>query len=176
LTGGCPTDEESEEEIKNTRAENGAATKLWLIQHGFDPQVVARLTDQQAIDAFDALLEGKDTFTSGGVTFKFVSSIVTTTFGLNGFKKPVASNKDLQKIIDKLYQDTDTMPGGTAGAVRNELATGKPTGGLWHSQKAQDTISELNNFLKNNQGLSSYDQNLAKTLIQDLSNALSGKP
>jgi len=105
-----------------------------------------------------------------------VGGIVTTAFGPRGFQKPVATNKELQGIVDKLYQNTDTIPGGTAGAVRQELATGQQVAGHWHSQDAADTLNQLTNFLKKNQGLSSYDQNLVKSLMQDLIDALAGKP
>jgi hypothetical protein len=49
-----------------------------------------------------------------------------------------------------------------------------PTG---HAQDAQDIISQLNNMLKdkNAPGWSVNDQAVAKGLIRDLQNALSGK-
>lgn len=36
--------------------------------------------------------------------------------------KPTASNRRLQGAIDQIYRERDTMAGGTAGAVRHELA------------------------------------------------------
>lgn len=57
--------------------------------------------------------------------------------------KPVVSNTKLQNIVNDLYKGT-TNPsrvgtGTTADAVRNELATGLPTGGKFHSEKARST-------------------------------------
>src|SRR6185437_13437821 len=62
LTGGCPTDEEAAEEAENKTEENGAGAKLQLIRHGFNPKQISSLTNQQAIDAYEALLDGKEVF------------------------------------------------------------------------------------------------------------------
>jgi len=43
---------------------------------------------------------------------------------IKGGQKPAAKDPDLQRIIDQLYKPTDTIPGGTAGAVRQELKPG----------------------------------------------------
>jgi hypothetical protein len=74
-----------------------------------------------------------------------------------------------------LFKSTDKLPGGTAGAVRYELATGEQLlQGTWHSQKAQNTITHLNNMLKSGE-LSYRDQQVARELIRDLTSALAGK-
>jgi RHS repeat-associated protein len=90
-------------------------------------------------------------------------------------EKPNVTNPELQDIVDKLYQPTDVVPGGTAGAVRYEETTGKLLSPAGHAQKAQDVANELNTFLKNNPGISSNDQATAKELIRDLENAVAGK-
>ena len=97
-------------------------------------------------------------------------------FGTLGFQRPAATDPKLQKIINKLYQDTDTVPGGTAGAVRHENATGQMLSKAGHRQDALDTARELSNYLKSHPGISTHDQNLAKHLIQDLLNSVIGKP
>ena len=61
---------------------------------------------------------------------------------------PLVSNPTLHQIVSKLFQATDRLPGGTAGAVRYEIMTGdlmSPTG---HSKKAQEVIVALTNLLK----------------------------
>ena len=92
--------------------------------------------------------------------------------------KPVVSNTKLQNIVNDLYKGT-TNPnrvgtGTTADAVRNELATGLPTGGKFHSEKAQIYINGLNNVLK--QDLTASDRLVAQSLLDDLVNALGGAP
>lgn len=76
ILGGCETAAEESERRANDKAYYGIESKRWLIQHGYDAQVVSGMTNQQAIDAFGALNEGKEEFTSGGVTFKFVQQVV----------------------------------------------------------------------------------------------------
>src|SRR5205814_6813014 len=50
--------------------------------------------------------------------------------------RPHASEAGLEDALNALYQPTDTNPGGTAAALRDELATGYLTGGRSHIQKA----------------------------------------
>jgi len=88
--------------------------------------------------------------------------------------KPLVTNPKLEEIVNELFQATDRIPGGTAGAVRYEGATGDLLSPAGHAQDAADTIKQLNTFLKNNTGISSNDQAVAKELIRDLQNALSG--
>ncbi len=134
---------------------------------------LAKMSDADAVMLWDKLFPGQD----GDEPAQGIgSSLFFEPYGPHGFERPVSSEKGLQKIVNTLYQDTDTIPGGTAGAVGQEVATRQQVGGRWHSQKAQDKINELSDFLKDHQGMSSYDQNLLKALIQDLSNALAGKP
>jgi hypothetical protein len=120
-----------------------------------------------------------DSTTSTDEAFSHAAAMgqtVFTEFGTRGFSKPVASNTELQGIIDKLYQDTDVVPGGTAGAARYEAATGKLLSPAGHWQDAADTAKELNTFLKSKPDLSTYDQNLVKVLIHDLESAAATKP
>lgn len=83
-------------------------------------------------------------------------------------------NTKLQNIVNDLYKGT-TNPnrvgtGTTADAVRNELRTGLPTGGRFHSDKAQIYINGLNNVLKTD--LSAVDRLVANSLLDDLVGAL----
>jgi hypothetical protein len=96
-------------------------------------------------------------------------------FGTLGFKRPVATDPRLQRIINKLYQPSDKVAGGTAGAVRFEDATGIRLSKAMHHQDAANTARQPSSFLSDNPGLTTYDQNLAKHLIQDLLNSLAGK-
>ncbi len=89
--------------------------------------------------------------------------------------KPNVTNPKLKAIVDELFQETDKLPGGTAGAVRWEQRTGDLLSPAGHTQEAGELITQLNNFLKNNAGISANDQAVAKELIGDLQRALSGK-
>lgn len=87
-----------------------------------------------------------------------------------------ATSPALIAIVNKLYQETDEISGGTAGAVRNELTTGQylNTGsGIdgSHLIKASNTINELTNLIKSGQ-LDGHNQMIAEHLISDLKNSL----
>ena len=131
------------------------------------------MSDPDAVKLWDVIFFGQDgDQPAQGVAVAFF----TTAFGPNGFEKPAASDKGLQEIIDNLYQDTDQVPGGTAGAARYEAATGKLLSKKGHWQDCTDTAREISYYLKANPGLSTYDQSLAKSLIEDLTSAAATKP
>jgi hypothetical protein len=88
---------------------------------------------------------------------------------------PAVSNPTLQSIVQKLFQATDVLPGGTAGAVRYEPATGDLMSPSGHSLKAQEVVTALTNLLKSGR-LSFNDQIVSRQLIQDLSDALKTQP
>ena len=58
-----------------------------------------------------------------------------------------ADNPKLANILNGLYRSTDTLPGGTAGAVRYTAMTGQTVGGSDHLIKAQGALSGLSNLL-----------------------------
>lgn len=87
---------------------------------------------------------------------------------------PLVTDPDLERIVNWMFQVTDRLPGGTAGAVRYELMTGDTVGGSSHLQKASDIIQGLTRLLKSGQ-LSLNDQITARALIQELQGALTTK-
>jgi RHS repeat-associated protein len=93
---------------------------------------------------------------------------------------PTVVSTKLQNIVNNLYKGT-TSPirignGTTAEAVRHELLTGQAVGGRFHSQKAQESIRALENWLNRNPGAPYRDRLVAESLISDLRNALGGFP
>ena len=89
--------------------------------------------------------------------------------------KPPASDPNLARLIDPLYRPNATAGSGSvAAAVRQELATGLPVGGRFHSQKAADAIRSLERWLANNPTARSGGRAAAENLIKDMSNALRG--
>jgi RHS repeat-associated protein len=85
--------------------------------------------------------------------------------------KPNVTNPQLENIVNELFQATDKLPGGTAGAVRYESMTGDLLSPAGHFQKAADVIEGVQNLLKSG-NLSFNDQQVARELIRDLSSAL----
>ena len=96
------------------------------------------------------------------------------TEGLSLDFKPLAEGAELQKIIDQLYKPTDTVLGGTAGAVRQELATGAEVGGKTHTIKATERAAQLEKGIASGK-FSGRDLGLARAIAQDLRNAVAGK-
>ena len=77
------------------------------------------------------------------------------------------SNPQLEALVGKLFQMTDTLPGGTAGAVRYEQLTGDLLSETGHFQKASDMYKAISELLKSGD-LSVHDQVVAKELLRDL--------
>ena len=93
-------------------------------------------------------------------------------------KKPEVENQKLNNIVNDLYKGQDNPNhvgnGTTMDAVRNEIITGEPTFGRWHTQKLTDSLNGLNNLL-NSGNLSAKDTDIVKALIEEILNALKGK-
>ncbi|MCG3680073.1 hypothetical protein [Aliarcobacter butzleri] len=90
--------------------------------------------------------------------------------------KPQVSDTKLQNFVDTLYRDNAKIgSGSTADAVREEILTGNPVGGKYHTQKAQDSIKYLQKWIDINPNASFSDKQAAKHLIRDMQNALNGK-
>lgn len=104
-----------------------------------------------------------------GVAAKSVDNILPT---------PQVGSTKLQHLVDNLYKGT-TNPnrvgnGTTMDAIRNEHATGVPTGGRMHSIKGQETLNGLNNWLRRNPGASYSDRLVGQSLADELSLVLRG--
>lgn len=90
--------------------------------------------------------------------------------------KPTVSDPALARLIDPLYRPNATVgSGSTAAAVRQELASGRPVGGAFHSQKAEDSIRALERWLSNNPTALPGDRAAAENVIRDMTNALGGR-
>lgn len=113
---------------------------------------------------------------TGGAACYFVcpSAAGLTTLGLTAGATlgPAAADPRLQNFINMLFQASDKLPGGTAGAVRYEAQTGNLLSASGHAQKAQEIINGLQRLL-NGGTLSPGDTATARGLIEDLKNALS---
>ena len=85
--------------------------------------------------------------------------------------KPTATNRRLQGAFDELYRPGADIAGGTAGAVRHELATGTLVRGKPHSQKARERLRQLRRIMREEQ-LGPEDRAVATRVIEDLEEAL----
>jgi hypothetical protein len=83
------------------------------------------------------------------------------------------TDPELKRVIDELFDPSDMIPGGTAGAVRHERLTGQPTKGRWHTQKAQNRATQLQRMVDSGR-LDGWDQQVAQWLLDDLRYALNG--
>lgn len=94
--------------------------------------------------------------------------------------RPSVSNPKLKNVVADLYKGT-TNPnrvgtGTTADAVRFEVSTGQRVFGKSHLQKAQDSARGLENWLKANPNAPYHDRLVARSLADDLLNALGRAP
>lgn len=83
-------------------------------------------------------------------------------------------NSRLKNTITDLYKKSDTIPGGTAGAVRAESWTGEATRNKFHSIKAENSINRLSNISRE-VNLTTREQSVVKSLKNDLKAALKRK-
>jgi hypothetical protein len=89
---------------------------------------------------------------------------------------PSVQSAKLQNIVDDLYKGT-TNPGRvgtgtTADAIRYELETGEDVFGRSHIQKGEDYLRALENWLKSNPDAPYHDRLVARSLADDLLDAL----
>lgn len=119
-----------------------------------------------------ALTDGTLSFLGRGIrAAKTVDDILPT---------PQVGSTKLQNLVNNLYKGT-TNPnrvgnGTTMDAIRNEIATGVPTGGRMHTIKGQETLNGLNNWLRRNKDADYYDRLVAQSLADELSLVLRGAP
>nr|MBI9051624.1 hypothetical protein [Anaerolineaceae bacterium] len=99
--------------------------------------------------------------------------------GINLDTKPKVINDKLQGIVDKLFEGAGKPKqignGSQMDAVRNELATKKPTYGRFHSNSIENTIKSLQELIKTGY-LDPHDTDVALALIADINKALKGIP
>jgi hypothetical protein len=84
---------------------------------------------------------------------------------------PTAANPALRRTISALFRPGDRIAGGTAGAIRQEAATGTAVGGRFHLQKGIERIANLENILAREE-LSAADRAVAERLVSDLRSAV----
>ncbi|MCE5318950.1 MAG: pre-toxin TG domain-containing protein, partial [Parachlamydia sp.] len=91
-------------------------------------------------------------------------------------QKPNVENPDLEKIMDYTYRPNAKVgSGSTAAAIREEAMTGGQVGGKTHSQKGQDVMNSLADWMKKNQAndtIKAKDMDAAKNVYLDLKDAL----
>jgi hypothetical protein len=91
-------------------------------------------------------------------------------------ERPSTSDPGLSSIVDDLYREHASVgSGSTAAAVREELLTGQPVAGKFHSKKAADSIIRLSKWLEKNPTALPGDRAAAENIIRDLQNALKGQ-
>lgn len=76
-------------------------------------------------------------------------------------------------IVNELYREgAGVGDGGTADAIREELATGNPVGGRSHIQKGRERLRQIERILQRNPN--HPDRALLERLRDDLRDALEG--
>jgi len=73
-----------------------------------------------------------------------------------------------------MYQKSDTISGGTAGAITHTRQTGQLVGGSDHIQKGFDSLRGLQNILSSGTQISSGDLQKISYMLGELQKALSG--
>jgi hypothetical protein len=84
-------------------------------------------------------------------------------------ERPHVRDPALAAALNKIYRPNAKIgSGSTAAAVRQETASGKPVGGAFHIQKANDSITELQRWLDKNPTAMPGDRAAADNVIIDM--------
>ncbi|MBA4689179.1 MAG: hypothetical protein H2184_18790 [Candidatus Galacturonibacter soehngenii] len=109
---------------------------------------------------------------------KYLDDVIEGGLKIDIDVKPTVTNEKLKNIVNDLYKGqggANTIGNGTTmDAVRNEILTGQPTNGKFHTSKLKDYVNALEKRLRAGD-LNSNDEAVVKALLEDAKNALSGK-
>lgn len=84
-----------------------------------------------------------------------------------------ATTDTARSIVNELYREGSGVgDGGTADAIRHELATGELVGGRSHIQKGRERLRQIERILRRNPN--HPDRELLERLADDLRDALGG--
>ncbi|MBI2011789.1 hypothetical protein HYS91_03400 [Candidatus Daviesbacteria bacterium] len=104
---------------------------------------------------------------------------VISNVGNAAAQVPKVTNQKLNNYVDQFYKGVSNPnrigSGTTADAIRFENNTGLEVFGSRHIQKGEDLIRGINKWLNANPNASEEDIKIAKTIKDDLVNALRGK-
>ena len=95
--------------------------------------------------------------TAGDPNIQFSTNSTNTNSDINLDQKPTAHSQKLQNFTNSLYKGQDN-----------------PVEGKFHSQKGQEFMNGLNKLI-NSGTLDVHDKAIARTIVQDIANALAGK-
>jgi hypothetical protein len=156
-----------------------------------DPNELSKLAANLAAEAaFSALGLKVAKVAKGGLSTNLDDSLIAAKGGASNaaafqaykdslraaMSKPAVTDPKLAGLLDDLYRPGASVgSGSTAAAVRHELATGAQVGGRTHTQKAQNYIDALADWLRNNPTARGGDRAAAENVMQDMINALNGK-
>ena len=87
----------------------------------------------------------------------------------------LVTDDKLRNILRNVFRETDKLPGGTPGAIRHFLQTGRLVKGSDHFQKGYDTIRAIQKLVLNPVNLTEADIAIAKAVVVDLLLAFGGK-
>jgi len=142
---------------------------------GIDPYVGNNMAGLRTLGAADKVVTAAAVTT--GVVYAGIGAAATVpgaaaAVGRWGLQRLAlgASSPALLNLINRLYQAQDEIPGGTAGAVRNEVMTGEFING-GHAIKASEMITAITKLINSGE-LSGSDQMIAGHIISDLKNSL----
>ncbi|WP_197526610.1 hypothetical protein [Botrimarina colliarenosi] len=153
-----------------------AGTLGWLmafLRRGKGSQAAAVV--ENAVEAADDVKDGRKAL-GGSKPVAAVKSAAKTA--PKTLPIPNVTDPKLKNYVNDLYKGAKGPnpigTGSTADAVRNELRTGLPTHGRFHSIKAKEVINGLTNWLRKNPNASHHDRLVAQSLLDDLKAALGG--
>ncbi|MEP4151334.1 MAG: RHS repeat-associated core domain-containing protein, partial [Lentilitoribacter sp.] len=157
------------------------ASEAWDVTKAYAPVVGQSVKNALVSNMFAGIGEGDYTAASlvggGGVgaTLKALKGGAKLLSSSRQKLLDSATDKKLLSRIEKMYRENAQYgDGSTADAIRYELKTGKLLSPKGHVQKGNEMLNGLAKDIKSGR-LDETDLGIAKSLVKDLKNALSGK-
>jgi len=128
----------------------------------------------------DVLMPAKTGFKIAGLAFlgKTTAQKLRVLKNLMGYNRgrllQLVHNEKLRNTIKELYRLPDTKPGGSVGALLDEMVGKVPSGNEKHYQKVAERIDNLQDILKN-QPLNDAERDIAQSLLIYLQEGLKGR-
>jgi RHS repeat-associated protein len=142
------------------------------------PPVQITATQVGFFDAFIYRLWNRESLWRGVPEMRNLVLVGVPSLMVGPAVAPAVTNVKLAHIVRDLYKGARARSpigtGSTADAIRYEQLTGKPVGGIFHTRKGEQYLRALDKWLARNLNASDYDRLVARSIRDDLVNALRG--
>jgi len=153
---------------------NGQESADILQMNDIEEYGAGKISSREMLDRGVARGWGTAVGLAGGVGVMAATSnlmIASSITGLAYMAAPTVTDPRLQNSVSALFQSTDKLPGGTAGAIQVEINLGRLVSGTSHIIKGLERLQRLDKLIARG-NLGAADQVVAQGLRGDLVKSL----